>query len=200
MIEKINGAIILAAGEGSRFGGKKQFLKINDKTLWEIVLNKIEKFIHRDNIIVVGVDCVGGRTRSESVRIGLNELRGNLNKVIILEAARPLITSDQIKQMLDCTSVSNSFYIDLVDTVMGKNGEYMNRDEYCNLQTPQSFDYKMLADAYKCDDFFDMTDETRVMYEFHKVKPKLIEGGVNLMKVTYKNDYDIILNMISVKE
>ncbi len=194
------GAIILAAGKGTRFGGKKQFIKIHEKMLWEIVRDKVLSYISDDNLIVVGVDCLGGKTRTESVIIGLNMLASDTDKVIILEAARPLITKSQIEELLACDSKSCSFYIDLVDTVISKSGTYLDRADYCNLQTPQCFDYRLLLKAYSSNNFKDTTDETRVMFEYYGIKPNLIEGGVNLMKVTYKNDYDIILKMISEQE
>lgn len=37
-----------------------------------------------------------------------------------------------------------------------------------------------------------MTDETRVMFEFHGIKPHFFESGSNLFKVTYPGDLDII--------
>ena len=37
-----------------------------------------------------------------------------------------------------------------------------------------------------------MTDETRVMFEYHGIRPHFIETGNNLFKVTYPGDLDII--------
>ena len=37
-----------------------------------------------------------------------------------------------------------------------------------------------------------MTDETRVMYEFHGIRAHFIETETNLYKVTYPGDLDII--------
>ena len=37
-----------------------------------------------------------------------------------------------------------------------------------------------------------MTDETRVMFEYHSIKPTLIETENNLYKVTYPGDLMII--------
>lgn len=199
MKNKNLGAIILAAGKGTRFGGQKQFIKINDEMLWEIVYNKIINYTYPENIVVVGVDCHGGKTRSDSVKIGLNKLPKNIEKVIILESARPLITCNQIETLLSCKTKSISFYMDLVDTVIGKSGIYLERSDYCNLQTPQCFDFKLLLDAYNTNKFKDTTDETRVIFEQYNIKPTLIEGGTNLIKITYKDDYDIILKMISEK-
>ena len=57
---------------------------------------------------------------------------------------------------------------------------------------PQAFDYKLLLEAYESGRFEDMTDETRVMFEYHGIKPTLIETENNLYKVTYPGDLMII--------
>ncbi|WP_061019374.1 IspD/TarI family cytidylyltransferase [Vibrio splendidus] len=190
------GVIILSAGKGSRFGGRKQELKLDGKMLWQVVLDKALELVGRDAIIVVGEDLPGGETRTESVRIGLSKLPESIKRVVILEAARPLIKVEQINALMENAYSSVSFYNELVDTVISKNGDYLNREMYCNLQTPQSFDYKLLKEAYDSGNFVDMTDETRVMFEFHGIRPQLLLGGANLLKVTYKNDYHTILKML----
>ena len=190
------GVVILSAGKGSRFGSRKQELKLDGKMLWQVVLDKALELVHRDFIVIVGEDLPGGKTRTESVRIGLSHLPESTKQVVILEAARPLIKVKQIKDLMENAYSSVSFYNELVDTVISKNGDYLNRDMYCNLQTPQSFNYKLLKEAYDSEKFLDMTDETRVMFEFHNIRPQLLLGGQNLLKVTYKNDYHTILKML----
>ena len=85
-----------------------------------------------------------------------------------------------------------SFVRPLVNTVVYRDGRYINRDELYDLLTPQAFDYKLLLEAYRSGKFNDMTDETRAMLEFHGIKPYFIETGSNLFKVTYPGDLDII--------
>ena len=75
---------------------------------------------------------------------------------------------------------------------MYRDGRYINREELYDLLTPQAFDYKLLLEAYKSGRFSDVTDETRIMFEFHGIKPHLIETSSNLFKVTYPGDLDII--------
>ena len=96
-------AIILAGGQGTRFGAKKQFLEIKGKPLWKHVFDKVNTMIDTDNIVVVGVDTEGGITRSQSVVNGLrilNKKEKNYTRVVILEAARPLITLEQINTII----------------------------------------------------------------------------------------------------
>lgn len=61
-----------------------------------------------------------------------------------------------------------------------------------DMLVPQAFDYKLLFEAYESGMFEDTTDETRVMFEYHGIKPTLIESENNLYKVTYPGDLVII--------
>ena len=61
-----------------------------------------------------------------------------------------------------------------------------------DMLVPQAFDYKLLVEAYESGRFKDMTDETRVMFEYHGIKPTLVETENNLYKVTYPGDLYVI--------
>ena len=189
MIKK--GAIILAGGNGERFGGKKQFCLIDGKPLWRIVYDKVYEVI-KDNIVVVGVDVESGVTRTMSVVNGINALDNNTDRVIILEAARPLVTIYDIYNLLNNDFYSVSLVKPLVNTVVYRNVKYINRNDLYELLTPQAFNYKMLFDALNTKKYFDYTDETRIMFEHYGIKPYFIETRSKLMKVTYKEDLEII--------
>ena len=188
----MNGAILLAAGQGSRYHGKKQDLVFHGKPLWRYAYETARAIVGAENIVAVGKDIPGGATRTESVIIGLSALPQSVDRVIIVEAARPMVTKEQILELLNDPYPSSSFVRPLVNTVIFRDGTYVNRDEMYDLLTPQAFDRKMLQDAYASHRFNNMTDETRVMFEFHNIKPHFIETGSNLFKVTYQGDLDII--------
>ena len=40
--------------------------------------------------------------------------------------------------------------------------------------------------------YFDYTDDTRIMYEHYGIKPHFLEGGENMLKVTYHSDLAIL--------
>lgn len=191
-----NGAIVLAGGKGERFHGQKQFVEIKSKPLWRFVYDKLVKLVERDNIIVVGVDCPGGATRSKSVLEGLNRLPSSTGRVVIAEAARPLVTLEQFEILFNDSSPSTSFVIPLVNTVVRRDGGYINREELYELLTPQAFDYRMIREAMNSGKFNNMTDETRVMYEYFGVKPHFIETTENLIKVTYPRDVAIVERLL----
>lgn len=191
------GAIILAGGNGTRFKEKKQFCTFRGKVLWKHVYDKVKMFISEDNIVVVGVDIPGGETRSKSVINGLKYFKNKkLKKIIILEAARPMVKEEQIMTLINLNSESASFSRPIVNTIINKDGSYVNRNDYYDLLTPQCFDYEKLLYAYENGDFVDMTDETRVMYEFYGLKAKLIDGDDYLFKVTYPHDLLVLESLI----
>lgn len=165
----------------------------HDKPLWKYAYDTASEVIEKQRIITVGKDIEGGATRTESVLNGLLALPKDTSRVIIIEAARPMVTKEQILQLLNNENESVTFVRPLVNTVIYRNGTYINRDELYELLTPQAFDYNLLLQAYLSGKFKDVTDETRIMFEFHNIRPHFIEVDTNnLFKVTYPGDLNII--------
>lgn len=185
-------AIVLAAGSSTRYGEKKQDLEFHGKPLWRYSFETAVKVVGKDNVVVVGKDFPGGDTRTGSVIKGLNALSDETERVVILDAARPMVTEEQIKELLENPNPSVTFVRPLVNTPIFRDGTYVNRNEMYDMLVPQCFDYKLLVEAYESGKFEDMTDETRVMFEYHGIKPTLIETENNLYKVTYPGDLLII--------
>lgn len=186
------GAIVLAAGFSTRYKEKKQDLIFHGKQLWRYSYEAALNVVGKDNVVVVGKDIAGGKTRSESVIIGLKALPRNTGRVIILDAARPMVTEKQISNLLENKNPSVTYVRPLVNTPIYRDGRYVNRSEMYDMLVPQAFDYCKLLKAYESGRFADMTDETRVMFEFYGIKPTMIETDSNLYKVTYPGDLLVI--------
>ena len=193
------GAILLAAGSGTRYHGKKQDIIFHDKPVWRYAYETALSVVGEENIVAVGKDILGGATRTGSVMNGLAALPKEIDRVIIVEAARPMVTKVQVIQLLQDPYPSSTFVRPLVNTVIYRNGTFINRGDLYDLLTPQAFDRKMLQEAYQSGRFNDMTDETRVMFEYHGVKPHFIETDSNLFKITYPGDLDIIESIYQVQ-
>lgn len=186
-------AIVLAAGFSTRYGGqRKQDLEFHGKQIWQHAYDTAKSVVGEGNIVAVGKDMPGGETRTKSVIIGLKALPADTDRVVILDAARPLVTVKQIKELLERPEPSCTLVRPLVNTPIFRDGTYVNRSEMYDMLVPQAFDYKLLLEAYESGRFEDMTDETRVMFEYHGIKPTLIETENNLYKVTYPGDLMII--------
>lgn len=186
------GIVILAGGKGERFHGKKQDLEFHGKPLWKHVYDVAMEVNEQKNVVIVGRSVEGGKTRSESVINGLKALDSDTDRVVIMEAARPLVTTTQVRQLVNDKADSSSFVMPLVNTPIGKDGTYYDRSSLYDLLVPQAFDYKKLLAAYKTNKYIDMTDETRIMFEEYGIKPHLIETGQNLFKVTYPRDIAVL--------
>ena len=187
--------IILAAGSGTRFGSKKQFIEFKEKPLWKYLRDKVSNLVDATNIVVVGVDIPGGITRTESVKCGIEYLENkhcDYDKVIILEAARPLVTIGQMQKIIEDNHLSSTYVLPLVNTVIKKDGTYLNRNDYYTMSTPTALNFKLFAAALSTGKYIDLTDDTRVLYEEYGVKPYFLEGEENLLKITYKTDVSIL--------
>lgn len=190
-------AIILAAGSGTRFGGKvkKQFLEFHGKELWKHLYDTVTEVLPTENVVVVGIDIPGGETRAGSVKNGLEWIhsQGNCRKVVIMEAARALVTKKQLEGIISFDSPSCCFVTPVVDTVILTDKTYLTRSECRHLVSPQAFDFSLLYKAYSDCDLGEMrTDETRLMNDTFGIKPDFLEGGENLYKVTYPKDIAVI--------
>lgn len=190
-------SIILAGGNGVRFGGKvkKQFLEFHGKELWKHLYDTVTGILPKENVVVVGVDIPGGETRSGSVKNGLDWVnsQGDCKKVVIMEAARALVTKEQLEEIIALDSPSCCFVTPVVDTVILLDKTYLTRSECRHLVSPQAFDFCLLYKAYSdCDLGEIRTDETRLMNDTYGIKPDFLEGGENLYKVTYPKDIAVL--------
>lgn len=190
-------AIILAGGSATRFGGqvKKQFLEFHGKELWRHLYETVNSVLPQERIVVVGIDIPGGLTRSGSVKNGLDWIykKGNCKKVVIMEAARALVTREQVIEIIEKDSPSCCFVTPVVDTVILTDKTYLTRSDCRHLVSPQAFDFNLLYEAYSNCDLGEMrTDETRLMNDTYGIKPDFLEGGDNLYKVTYPKDIAVI--------
>ena len=190
-------AVILAGGSGTRFGGtiKKQFLEFHGKELWRHIYDMVNSLLPPENIVVVGVDIAGGKTRSESVKNGLEWVhgKGGCRRIVCMEAARALVTREQLKKIIELESPSCCFVNPVIDTVILTDKTYLTRSECRHLVSPQAFDFNLLYKAYLDCDLSEMrTDETRLMYDTYGIKPDFLEGGENLYKITYPKDLVVI--------
>ena len=185
-------AILLAAGRGSRYGDLKQNVPLHGKPLWRYAFDLACEVVGRDRLVVVGKDIPGGETRTLSVKKGLEALKEDTDRVIILEAARPMVTKAQIEGLLQDTHPSCTYVRPLVNAVIFRDGRRIDRNALWDILTPQAFDYHMLREAYRLGQYTDMIDDTIIMDEYYGIRPHCVEAGNNLYKVTYPGDLHII--------
>lgn len=113
-------AILCAAGKGTRFGGNtpKQFLFLKNKMIIEYSLEVFEKSHFIDGIVLLvpqGFEDIarylkdkfskvifwdyGGNERADTVKRGLEILKGECDIVAIHDSARPFITLELLEKL-----------------------------------------------------------------------------------------------------
>jgi len=125
------GAIVAAAGSGSRLGrGSKALVRLNGRTTLARVLELFLALDEVDRIVVVGPPSrlevaehevaslaprkpvtvkAGGDSRQESVRAGLAAL-GECDFVLVHDAARPLATATLVRRVLAAAMESGAAF------------------------------------------------------------------------------------------
>jgi len=189
-------AIILAAGQGKRYGQPKQFELLKGKEIWRWSHETIKPFVSK--IIVVGVDIPGGKSRKESLEAGLNLVDSKY--VIVHDSARPLVKSSDIEKIikeLESGVQSATFFMPLSNTILTKDKEnisYLDRNKLFSIATPQAFETKILKKAHEIDKNIYL-DDCSVVHSALRINPKLIKGGLNLYKLTYKEELKFLETM-----
>lgn len=209
-------AIIVAAGEGTRFGTAKQFSLLKGKTVLDWSLSRFEEHEAIDSIILVlGKDhsgeeylnrytkiaaiARGGEKRQDSVCSGLRHVDEHETEfVLVHDGARPLVGKDLIDRIISMTREKGAVVpvIPLEDTIKIVDGQKVVRTEdrrqLYRGQTPQGFSCSLLKEAFAhaIRDKFDGTDEA-VLVERMGKDVFVIPGDRRNIKITEAEDLKI---------
>ena len=204
--------IIACAGKGVRAGFQKNKLLVevdgitclertvkavyNSSLVDEIIavaskedLTVVEKICAPYNVKVV----VGGSTRTQSVKNGLNECSGEI--VLIHDGARPFLSKDLIKRCIDGATLhggvipvmpSRNTMVKIGD---GITDEYLGKDGIFSVQTPQAFKTELIKKAFEQIDDKPFNDDGEI-YKNYIGKLYTVEGESSNVKLTYPQDFD----------
>ena len=165
------GALIVAAGSGTRFGGLKQFAFLGGRPLvdWSCEAFQVHPLI--DDIVLVLPDqsekigwaerfpkilevVSGGRRRQDSVRAGFLRLDpGRTGLVLVHDGARPLVSAGVIDRVIEGASKSGAAVpiVSVDDTLKeiesNRVVRTLDRTRVGRVQTPQGFAYPLLDRA-----------------------------------------------------
>ena len=219
-------ALLPCAGTGSRAGadGPKQYQPVAGQAMvlhtlaafaavprlagTLVVVSAGDTFFDAMHATVLVASC-GGSTRAASVFNGLNALleRGaaTTDWVLVHDAARCLITSDQINTLIDACqhdAVGGLLALKLPDTlkreVDGRVAQTVERGDKWLAQTPQMFRIAdLLAALQAAGDA--VTDEASAL-EFVGKAPLLVEGSAQNFKVTYPQDFALAQAVLQARQ
>lgn len=161
--------------------------------------------IERYGIKKVSAVITGGPERQDSIYNGLKSLPRDTEIVVIHDGARPLVTEAMIVASIEAAKKYGGAVIAVKskDTIKSATKEDMvnvtlDRSLLWNVQTPQTFHYEIVMDAYKSakEAVFKGTDDASLV-EMAGKQVKLVHGSYENLKITTPEDLviaEIILN------
>ena len=230
MIARDVGVIIVAGGTGTRAGGEelKQFRWVAGKPM---LLHSVQTFMARSDVGMVvcvlpqryagdpppwlfqcDVDrllvSIGGRTRSESVANGLDDLPDEAEIVLVHDAARPLVDDATIERVVQSVRGGQSAIaaLPVVDTLkeVGEDGSIIStvdREKLWRAQTPQGFPRKLLVDAHRIASIEHIvTTDDAALFEHLGIPVTVVRGSERALKVTEAVDFARVEALFGVKQ
>lgn len=155
--------IVVAAGNGARFGGQKQFMVLGDRRVidWSrdtahSVSDGVVLVVPADSAEVEG-GVAGGATRSESVRRGLAAVPSDATIICVHDAARPFASEHLYKEVITAVVSGADGAVPglkVTDTIKKVNAEGIvldtpDRESLMAIQTPQAFRAAVLRNAHE---------------------------------------------------
>jgi 2-C-methyl-D-erythritol 4-phosphate cytidylyltransferase len=188
--------LLLAAGRGTRFGGQKHDIELGGVPLWR----QSERALFEggvERLVVVGDfdgAVPGGDRRRDSVASGLAAISDYTGFILIHDAARPLVTPDLVRAVIDRLLVGDVAgvvpVVPVRDTLKRVAGEFVvetvDRADLVAVQTPQGFNLETLRAAHAVAGG-DATDDAS-MVEAAGGKIAIVDGDPANLKVTYPED------------
>lgn len=217
-------AIVLAAGQGKRMNSKiqKQFLHIQGHPVLYYSLKCFQECPWIDEIILVtgseeiaycrreivekyGFNKVvsvtpGGKERYHSVQNGLKMCR-DTDYVFIHDGARPFINREILERGLECVQRCGACAAGMPskDTIKIVDERELvqstpDRRYVWNVQTPQVFEYHLVADAYDLalqGECSMITDDAMVVEKYGGHPVALYKGSYENIKITTPEDLGV---------
>ena len=142
--------------------------------------------------------CVapGGKTRTQSVRMGLRWLDADTDIVMIHDAVRPFVTPQMIDEGIALAASGKAAVaavpvkptLKVVDPRTGLVRETLDRSLVWEIQTPQVFDRRLIERAYETD--AEASDDAALV-EGIGAAVKVFRGDYRNIKITTPEDMEI---------
>ena len=134
----------------------------------------------------------GGTSRFQSVKNGLSHVDDNESLVAIHDGVRPLVRAEIISASFRLAGLHGSAVaaVRLKESlrVTNKDGtKALDRSSFRLIQTPQTFQYRLIREAYDIVDNSELTDDASVA-EQNGVRISLFEGSYENIKITTPED------------
>ena len=211
-------ALILSGGSGNRFGNNtpKQYLSLGDKS---VIRHAIDTFVAHPGIDTVRIvrrpqdntlyeaaiadisvlpPVDGGKTRQDSVRLGLESLKEiEPEKVLIHDGARPFPGQELITRALEALNEQQAVIpvLPVFDTIKQVTSDSktiertLDREKLWRAQTPQAFDYNAILSAHEKAVGLELTDDAMVA-ENAGIPVSIVQGDKRNIRITTLEDME----------
>ena len=206
-------AIIVAAGSSRRMGFDKLSAPVAGIPVIEHTIDAFEQANSVADIIVVTREdrlaefekltqgkvrevIAGGEHRQDSVRAGLQHLNPETKYVAVHDAARPLVTPEQIERVFaECQQHGAAALAEPASDTLKRADKNLqvtgsvDRNQLFIMQTPQVFERKLLEEAYAAvlAKKLRITDEVSAIEHLGR-KVVLVPNEDSNFKITYERD------------
>jgi 2-C-methyl-D-erythritol 4-phosphate cytidylyltransferase len=213
-------AVLAAAGRGERLGSDrpKAFARLRGRPLLAESLERLENSDWIERIVIaappdweepsilvaeeiaatkVNSAVRGGSSRSESVRLALEDVPHDAAVVLVHDAARPLLPEEVVERVLAPLSEGWDAVVPalpLADTVKRVEAdrvvETVPREDLVAVQTPQAFPADVLRRAVTGD--VTSATDCASLVEAQGGRVKWVDGDPRLLKVTDADDLALV--------
>jgi len=222
-----NYAIILASGNGTRFGSKrpKQFIKVGKRMVIEHTLDIFQQSDVIDHIILVSPEkyipelamlkktfpkiqsiVAGGTTRKQSCINGVSAILEDDAKVFIHNGVQPLLSQDTLRLCAEALDQYDSVSVGSpsVYTVLHLNPDrtlkaIYDREYTVNDLGPECFNLSFLRSVLKHPDE-DCTNITGLVFRYKMGKTYIVPSNSDNIKITYPHDISIVKSLIQQRK
>ncbi|MHB1088052.1 MAG: 2-C-methyl-D-erythritol 4-phosphate cytidylyltransferase [Acidimicrobiales bacterium] len=205
-------AIVVAGGQGARFGGPKQFELLGDDSVAAHSVRAARSVASRVVLVVPedysgngeGADIIvaGGASRAGSVRAGLTQC-GDVDVIVVHDAARPAASAALFESVVAAVRNGADAAIPglaITDTVKRVDGEgatlvvreTVPRGDLVTVQTPQAFRRDLLVRAHEHAD--EATDDASLV-EALGARVVIVAGESTNIKITEPGDLKRVAHM-----
>ncbi|MBP3617871.1 MAG: 2-C-methyl-D-erythritol 4-phosphate cytidylyltransferase [Lachnospiraceae bacterium] len=158
-----------------------------------------KELVERFGFTKVTAIVAGGAERYASVWNGLKSLKDREPEyVLIHDGARPLVTAELINRLITETEHYGACVagMPVKDTIQMTDEQGVitltpKRDSLWTAQTPQSFEFSLVYDAYERlmeEPEINVTDDAMVVGMYHDIPIQMVRGSYTNMKVTTPED------------
>jgi 2-C-methyl-D-erythritol 4-phosphate cytidylyltransferase len=161
--------------------------------------DEIQALVRNENFEKVRSIIPGGKHREDSVRAGLARVGADTKYVAVHDAARPLITPEQIEGVFQqCANHGAAALAEPInDTLKRADADLIvtdsvDRHQLYAMQTPQIFQRELIEEAYRAvyAENISVTDEVSAVERLGRKVVLVLNGDFNF-KITYPRDLPI---------